>query len=853
MSGPDWPEVESLIPPPHHGRLVARLAELDEAGRKALVKPMRAFSRSGEWGWAPRDSEAGLTLVGAAVLPDTRTTAAWLRRFPPEESMWGGEDRLGTSVRLVEVLVQRRPSWLPTLLQELADRLRFGDAGGFEVVDGLRVALKLPPPETSAYVAQWVQQRWRSHRGPTESDALRAEPEFARLIPLIIDEDGIAWRLRHDHELTVVVTEGLVDRDAVLDALLARLQRGGRPKATNDLVAVLNELAPTHAEVAGRLADYLALLPPGTASTVAAMAQAALISACDAGLIKAGDVVAASAVLLSRTEKKIVRSQLAWLAQHAKANRHDTGQVVAATAVALAGGAVDVQQRALRLVLPLAARLDERGREPLERLLPSLPSDLRAELATALGNTTDGQATPAAHPVTAAAPPPPVLRRAIAPLDDLDEVIEQFLVIMRAGEDAGHSIGIELEQVVEALPRLAGPNGAALRGVSHRFDQESIYRWSLTIPDYMDTLTVRRAVAAVAASLIGDQWMDPKPPERDWTGPPERALAERIFSLANALRHDRRVRVVSLPTLDSGAIDPNVLAERLRSAAGWVPVPLDLEQAQLRADPQAHPPPVVTIDVWVEHRHDPNRARWEPKLPPLHHTRAQLAAAPDDTPAEETLWSALAHGRRQRKRGDSYWSPETHFGVWPLLLPHHPEVIAAHLAPELSRAATARSHGLRALVRLAESDGPAGDAITLAVAHALNGGKPEAQAAGVDAILALAARGQFDGTRLGSRLAAMILAGEVVPTRLPAPLRDAGRAGAAAEIWAVMHQLLADLLASGESIAALADLLACASEIGEHSTHVKPIPGLDQFATRGGRSRQVTEAKRLAALLTPPG
>ena len=659
MSVPDWPEIERLIPPAHHGRLVERLADLDDVSRKALVKPMRAYSRSGEWGWAPRDSEPGLTLVGAAVLPDTRSLAAWFRRFPPapESSPWGAGDWTWTSARLVEVLVQRGPSWLPTLVQELADRLRFGDAGGFEVVDGLRVALKLPPPETSAFVAQWVQQRWRSHRGPTGSDLLRAEPEFARLVPLIVDEDGIAWRLRHDHELTAVVTEGLVDRDAVLDALLPRLQRGGRPKATNDLVAVLAELAPTDAEVAARLSDYLALLPPGTASTVAAMSQTALIAACAAGLVDVGDVIAASGVLLTRSEKKIVRSQLAWLGRHAKANPHDAGQVVEALAVALAGATVDVQQQALRLVVPLVPRLDERGRERLGRLLPSLPSDLRAELAGAFGTATDGPAPIAAQIVAA---PPAVVRRPVAPLDDLDEVIEQLLVILRAGE-AGHSIGIELEQVLEALPRLAGPAGAALHGVSHRFVDEPGYRGSLTLREHSDSLTVVRGVAAVAASLLGDPWIDPTRPERDWTAPAERALAERVFSLAATLRRDRRVRVVSLPTVDSGVIEPEVLTERLRIAAaeGWEPAPLDLEQAQLRADPHARPAPLVTTDVWVEQRHDPNRARWEPALLPLQHTRAHLAAASDDDAAEGTFWSALAHGRRQRKRGDSYWSPAT--------------------------------------------------------------------------------------------------------------------------------------------------------------------------------------------------
>ena len=185
------------------------------------------------------------------------------------------------------VLLRRRPDWLPTLIGELAERLSFNafDCGAFELVDGLRRGLGLDPPAASGFVFQWVYYRWshsysaRATTAPraTGAAALAAEPEMAGLIPLIFQEDDAALYLRRPDDLGGILVEPPVDRDAVLDAALARLQRGGRPGATNDFVAVLAKLAPSDEEVTARLTDYFALLSPGSASTVAGHAQLALI------------------------------------------------------------------------------------------------------------------------------------------------------------------------------------------------------------------------------------------------------------------------------------------------------------------------------------------------------------------------------------------------------------------------------------------------------------------------------------------------------------------------------------------------------------------------------------------------
>jgi hypothetical protein len=200
--------------------------------------------------------------------------------------------------------------------------------------------------------------------------------------------------------------------------------------------------------------------------------------------------------------------------------------------------------------------------------------------------------------------------------------------------------------------------------------------------------------------------------------------------------------------------------------------------------------------------------------------------------------------------GSAGWSPESHYEAWPLALPRQAEVITAHLVPELARGASSRCQGLQALLRLAETGEPIGGAMTVAVAHLLNGAHTETRAAGVDAVLALAARERLDGAALGARLAAMVLQGEVTAKRLAGPLMDAARAGAAAETWSTFHRLLADLLADGQPVTGMVDLLTGAATVAELVPGPTPISGLAELAARKGRSGQVLEARRLAGLLT---
>lgn len=826
LTGPQWPDIEALLPARDPDVLMALLGKLDDAGRKPLVKPMRAYSRSGDFNMAPRGSEFSLSLIGAAVLPDARSVGAWLRRFPPthpteqlSRTQWPD-----TEGRLVEVLLRRRPGWVQTLISELAERLRFDrfDRGPFELVDGLRRGLGLDPPTAAGFVFQWVYYRWPRDDGTRPTGAARAagaaalaaEPGIAALIPLIFQEDDAAFYLRRPDYLAGILAEPLVDRESVLDAALARLQRGGRPGPTNDFAAVLAALSPSDEEVAARLADYVALLSPGSASTVAGQAQLALLSANAAGLVSSADILTASSLVLARSEKKILRAQLAWLEKRAAQHPEDAAAIAAAVQIAATSNAADIQQRAAKL-------LGGVGQVPPERDAVELPTL-----------------------------PTPQQPRSVQPIEDLDEAVEKLLEILRSA--TSHDIGLDFERLLESLPRLAGTGGTSLREVRHRFADDTMYSWFRNPPDYVDATTPRHGLAAVVATLMGDGWEPPRTPTNKRASPaPDWALATRAFDLASSLGQDERVRVVSLPTDESGALDPAVLDARLRDAqtTGWTPAPRDLEQAQLRAHAELRPAPIVTVDVrTVGGDTDPDWPDWAAQNVPRTLTRLRIAPAASDVIAPDTLWSILLS-----QNIDPFslgWFSDGYFDAWPLLLPHHPDVIAAHLVPSLAMPRPIPS--IAAFTRIASSALPAAEAMEVALAHLLNAGDAQAQAAAVDGYLSLSARGHLQGTTLGSRLAAMVIQGEVTARRLPGPLGQAALAGAAADVWRTLHQLLATLLTDGEPVTGMADLLSCATSVAEHVDSPQPIPGLSDLANRTGKTQQVLQARRLMAVLTAP-
>lgn len=133
--------------------------------------------------------------------------------------------------------------------------------------------------------------------------------------------------------------------------------------------------------------------------------------------------------------------------------------------------------------------------------------------------------------------------------------------------------------------------------------------------------------------------------------------------------------------------------------------------------------------------------------------------------------------------------------LWPLMLPYHADVLAAHAHPRLIRALTKNRNGTEPLLEgLGAARGPVGapamSALILGLA-AKNGGE---RTRAVDAIVDLSDRGLLNGRGLGTQLAELLGTDVFVGSRLVSGLADAARAGTSAA--AVVVDCLIEVLPS---------------------------------------------------------
>ncbi|WP_185996659.1 hypothetical protein [Nocardioides campestrisoli] len=854
--------------------LVPTLIALEDADRKACVRPLRDLARSGEFG-TPFELINPLAVAGVAILPDSRAVAAWLRRFPPMGSWQRGpraDDAETTTRAVIEVLTERDPSWLPTLLRLLVERLRPEGPGGgaplYEIAEALREHGNLAPPASPAYVADWVLRDWPDWVAAGASGPPGHEREFRELFPLVLEEEGTAYLLTQrpwSTHFETALARDLVDRAGLLGAILARLQRGGRATDTQAVVALHDVLSPTLDEVAECRRDYLALLPPGSASSCAAIAQRELRRLYEGGLLTTSELVEQSRSVLLRTDKKLMRDHLALLKAHAFATPDDVDDIVTAASSAFANAAPDIQRAGVDLV---AGHADQVSSGTLDAALAAaamLPRDLEDRLRSRAGLGRAARRDPA--PVAVLTPPKPV---SVVPIEDLDQAVAVLLALMRCEEN--DMAPLDVERVVEALPRF----GAR--------DQDALYRAVASLVDrpwyeYRTVWGLHTMLELLAAACVGrakDVQVDKR--HAGYSPVLDRVIQFRIADLTAAVRDRPGVRSVALPSWDNGVLCGDVLLARLTEARreGWEPSALDLEQALLRLDLTGlAPEPFEALATpagrqaatWItEGGPDEPSVRavralqwerprqsygWNDKPSPTPHLWV-AEVVPGSAPrlgAPGALWSLL-HSWSPHPQGVSVatgWSSA--FGLWAWTAPHHRDVVAAHLLRPLARSFTDPSRAGDALVPLARADGAVGDGLLLALCSAMGAKQQQTRSATVDALLILATRDQLDGARLGELMGAMVIAGDLVTRRLAEPFTQAAAAGAAAHVWAAVAGLLSAVLTHEGTVAGLAPLLSAAVDIAEDHRCTGIVAGLDDMATRKGRSQQVVEARRLRDVL----
>ncbi|MFE9653189.1 hypothetical protein [Micromonospora sp. NPDC006431] len=176
--------------------------------------------------------------------------------------------------------------------------------------------------------------------------------------------------------------------------------------------------------------------------------------------------------------------------------------------------------------------------------------------------------------------------------------------------------------------------------------------------------------------------------------------------------------------------------------------------------------------------------------------------------------------------------------------------MAAHLLREIAEAAQEDvREGATILPALAECTGAGGPALDLALAYGLCARHEVDRVAALDALLMLAAAGNLDAPAVGGHLRALAADGQVTLTRAATPLRDMVAAGARLSTWRLLAAVLPPLLAAPTPPRGTPDLLTLAAETATATRVRIEVPGLADVVARGGGSRLVTEARRLAAAL----
>ncbi|MFD3595744.1 hypothetical protein ACFWU5_23720 [Nocardia sp. NPDC058640] len=261
---------------------------------------------------------------------------------------------------------------------------------------------------------------------------------------------------------------------------------------------------------------------------------------------------------------------------------------------------------------------------------------------------------------------------------------------------------------------------------------------------------------------------------------------------------------LATPTCDNGQIDARELVARLRAyqAAGVDPGPIEFAQAMVRVAPTAD----ADIRAAVRSLDSEQGRRLESWLEGDHLALPMPFAALAAGPAAEACRIPL--GR-------------SNFPV--------PEVLARWPFPEQD------------VLVLAEMPGTKGPAVHRSVALALTEGAT--RAAGVDALVALAATDQLD-----TALIAAAIPEHAVSKRFAATLRDATAALGAHRTWPLFVELLPRFVATPSAVG-LADVLAAAGDCAQRCGARAEIPGLVALAERKSATRLRAEARALHAVL----
>ncbi|MEU6727536.1 DUF6493 family protein [Nonomuraea wenchangensis] len=828
-----WDDLLKLVQAGDVQGTMRRIGELTPAERRSVAEePARHLARRRAAGispWEHRQELSPLLLTGAGVIGGASAVASWLLRRD-------FRDLSERNVpRVLEVLRARPDDWRADLAVRLARRLRLADGWTWRVAAELvRETGVEPPPDAGAFKTGWLRT--------LEPDRAAGDPLLAAYGERLFEIDGLATLPLWDvaDKVARLVEAGLLERTVVLDGLVRRLLRDG-PAALPPLAGLHDRLDPDLDEIARHAEDYVALLPAGPIA-VADLALAQLRRMEEAGRLGQESFTEALEALVFRPEKKLLRGAIAWAGDAVLRDGGRTGTVLRAMAVLFAQDTLALQERAVRLAVRLAPQADPEERAAVRAAAAGLPGELREKVAAGYGGAIDAD-EPEAAPLPAAADG----RRLPAPYGSPEELARGIDVF--PADDDPHTFEVLLAGLATWSER--DPEGlrAALRPWTEPLDASFFGHW----PDGLDLnvgYALRRAFLAFAAPAASRSLRSR--PSR-WAMSlavldelPVRRCAELAGRYADGGRYPV---VLATPTAVTGHVAPGVLLDRLErlEAEGVEALPADLTQALLRL-----PREVAAADVARAARLASEAGRacaaWmrgerlgDPEVTvrqrPWHRMPATISADGAPERVRELLEIRSAYS----------WSIDW----WPLVMPSHREVVAAHLASPLCEGTEGTDSQARVLVDLVHGEGPLGTGAAYALACGMGQAQAAGRAAAGDALLTLAARGEVPAAELAEVVTKLVKSEYVKLNRVVAVLDDVTQSGAHEAVWEVVARLLPGLLPEdGERPrAGLADLLAVGARAARIGRVRADLPEVAAIAARKGSSRLVQEARRLQRLL----
>ncbi|MFD8969762.1 DUF6493 family protein [Streptomyces sp. NPDC059568] len=895
--------------------LVKPLSAADRKTELAALKAFRTEMRGWPWDQWRERRKAGhaLLVAGAGCHTGAAATAAWIGAREIREG-------LGLPhTELLDLLAERDPGWLGDVAHRLAGRASTAQLD-HPLIAGLVRLAGCPVPTTDAFVHGWAEATPSHGR---LLPALRADPLVRIMVPRLFETaelpSPLGWYgdAEEPHHwptaLTVLAEEGVVERSLLVDSSVARLLRGGAPGDLGFFLNLLRRLAPTADEEREHLADWIGMAADGP-STVAGYAQGVLARLALAGDLPVRSLADMSRSVLFRPEKKLVRAQLVLLGKVLRADGGSAGELLPVVTEAFGHEDTAVQERALKLV---ARHLSAVGAEPRAELVLAAASLSPVHRARATEVFGELPTEPDPVPYEEILPPAPVPARLAPAPAGLAELVEEVVALVVSREEVA-----SFERTLDGLVRHAYQDRAALADALKDAladcwwldggpEQDRDRRFS-RIPD---------GVEVVAASICEQVSVTAL-----WNTRSRAAVRQscahtvlngvteaRLWEAAFLLRTRPLPFLLATPTWETGALDPDVLVERLSEYQRLcaTPAPVDFAQALLRvrrdSDPEAAraaaalgTPEADRLAAWLsgdgtalpalDSAEEPRQPeadepaeegrRWlESVTGRLGAVRERLAIHREFPPAFRWLGSPVLPAGS----GCHHWvgGERAH---WPAVLPEDRDILAGWLLPKVAACAEDDQRGGSWwLPVLAESGGPVGAGLHRGVAYGLGARHPDDRLSAVDALLVLAARGDLDAPLLGRELATLVTSEAVKVNRLADALRTAAATGAYATIWSVLGAALPGLLAAeaarprpagrartmaAETVAArtgtakagtakaaaavrpgLGELLAVAAECVERCGARDAIPGLAESAARGGSSRLASQAARLLAAL----